>query len=554
MNSLVKNLDQRFDLEAMYKKYRRVLKGAKKGQVNTRFPPEPSGYLHIGHVKAALLNYHYSKMFESTMLLRFDDTNPSKEKHEYEEAIKEDLRDMGIVADAQSYTSDHFDLIAGKCTWMIEKGFAYCDNTPVDQMRKERYDGIASQKRDTPVEENLKIWENMQKGEDKEYCVRAKMFYNSKNKCLRDPVMYRHNDIPHPRTGDKYKVYPTYDFACPIVDSIENVTWAMRTNEYADRNDQYKWFLKKMEMRKVKIYDYSRLCFINTTMSKRKLAWFVEKGLVEGWNDPRFPTFRGVTRRGLLMKTLVAFMLEQGPSKNTNLQEWDKLWALNKKNLDPISRRFVAIADEKQAKMVITNADEIDLTTCTVPLHPKKKEAGEKPLHKSKEIKLEYDDAVLVSEGEKLTIMKWGNFVVEKKTILEDGGIVLEGRATLDDKNFKGTKKLTWLPMDEHLLVDATFLEFGHLLKVHKVEENDVFEDCVNHENKFETPAKAEATIKCLQEGAYIQFERRGFFRLDKISTRNGKVNYEFILIPDGRTKNISTLTSKINAKHISKG
>ena len=554
MESATKNLKPRFDVEKMYKKYRKVLKKAKDGEVITRFPPEPSGYLHIGHIKAALLNFHYSRMFKSKMIMRFDDTNPTNERKEFEHAILEDVKAMGVEYDVLTYTSNHFDLISQKCTWMIENGFAYCDNTPHEQMKKERMDGIASKCREVSPEENLKIWEGMKKGEFLDYCVRAKISATTKNKCMRDPVMYRHNTDPHPRTGTKYKVYPTYDFACPIIDSEDGVTYCMRTNEYADRNKQYAWFLKTMNLRDVKIYDYSRLNFIHTTLSKRKLNWFVENGLVEGWDDPRFPTFRGIFRRGLLLNTLIEFMLEQGPSKNMNLMEWDKLWALNKKNLDPISRRFTALNNERQAVVTIVNADDIDMATTVIPMHPKNPDAGEKPLYKCPQLMIEPDDAELIEEGEKVTLMKWGNFVVESKKETEQGNFEISVKATLEDQNYKGTKKLTWLPRKEELLVDVTFVEVGHLLKVRKLDEKVPFEEQINHENRFETEAKAEAIVKTLQHGAYVQFERRGFYRLDKIKTKSNKVNFEFIYIPDGKTKNMSTIKFKIDPKLIALG
>ena len=549
MESATKNLKPRFDVQKMYKKYRKVLKKAKNGEVVTRFPPEPSGYLHIGHVKAALLNYHYSRMFKSKMILRFDDTNPTNEKHEFETAILEDIKAMEIEYDELTYTSNHFDLISEKCTWMIQNGFAYCDNTPHEQMKKERFDGIASQCREVSVEDNLKIWEGMKKGENTDYCVRAKISATTKNKCMRDPVMYRHNTDPHPRTGTKYKVYPTYDFACPIIDSIEGVTYAMRTNEYHDRNKQYAWFIKTMGIRDVKIYDYSRLCFIHTTLSKRKLNWFVQNKLVDGWDDPRFPTFRGISRRGLLLSTLVEFMLEQGPSKNMNMMEWDKLWALNKKNLNPISRRFTALNNERRALITISNAADIDMTTETVPMLPKNKDAGSKPLYKGANLLIEPDDAETLEIGEKVTMMKWGNFVVESISKSPEGNFDIVMKATLEDKVFKGTKKLTWLVNKEELLVDVTFVEIGHLLKVKKLNEKESFESQINPDNRFETEAKAEAIIKTLQHGSFVQFERRGFYRLDLIKTKNNRVNYEFIYIPDGKSKNMSTLKFKIDPK-----
>lgn len=242
------------------------------GEVVTRFPPEPSGYMHIGHAKAAFLNYHYSRIYNGKMILRFDDTNPTNEKQEYTDNIMSDLKRLDITWDKLTHTSDNFDLLAEKCEWMINKELAYCDNTPLDQMRQERFDGIASKCRDKPKEQNLAEWKEMLLGSEKgkAFCVRAKLSVDSPNKCLRDPVIYRCNDSPHPKTGTKWKCYPTYDFCCPIIDSIEGITNMLRTNEYADRNAQYSWFQKVLEIRKVNIYDFSRLNFVNTTLSKRK--------------------------------------------------------------------------------------------------------------------------------------------------------------------------------------------------------------------------------------------------------------------------------------------
>lgn len=179
----------------------------------------------------------------------------------------------------------------------------------------------------------------------------------SNNGCMRDPVIYRRQDAPHHATGTRFKIYPTYDFVCPIIDSIEGVTHALRSNEYADRNELYKYMLKKLNLREVKIQDFSRLNFVNTTLSKRKLNKIIQVGLVSGWNDPRMPTVKGILRRGMTVTSLVEFMLEQGPSKNANLMFWDKFWALNRKRIDKIVPRFTAIESKEKivAKIVETS-------------------------------------------------------------------------------------------------------------------------------------------------------------------------------------------------------
>ena len=454
MSQAVVNTQRNFDPKSLYPKFKNAQKGAKEGTVVTRFPPEPSGYMHMGHCKAAFLNYHYSKIYNGKMILRFDDTNPTKEKQEYIDSIKEDLIKLGIFADEFTHTSDHFELIADKCKWMIEKGKAYSDNTGVDQMRKERWDGIASANRENSVEENLRAWGEMQKGseEGKTYCVRAKLSIDNNNKCLRDPVMYRCNEIPHPRTGTKWKCYPTYDFCCPLVDSHEGVTWALRTNEYADRIAQYQWFLKALELPKNNIYEFSRLNFVNTTLSKRKLTYFVEKGLVDGWTDPRFPTVSGILRRGMLIQTLAEFMMEQGPSKSTVLMEWDKIWALNRKNIDGIAGKFTAIEKSKTCLLTLTDLED-KLVATTHAVHPKNTSLGEKPVFHNNRLWLESDDVTLLEEGQKVTLMRLGNININKITKLENGLFDIQASTQFDDKDFKSTVKLTWLVAQPELLV-----------------------------------------------------------------------------------------------------
>ena len=201
----------------------------------------------------------------------------------------------------------------------------------------------------------MKIFDDMLSGKTTTFCIRAKLNMQDKVKCLRDPVFFRCKAEPHHKTGTKYKAYPTYDLACPVVDSTEGVTHALRTIEYRDRNALYMWVQKVLEIRPVVIYDFSKLNLISTVLSKRKLRWFVEQNHVEGWNDPRFPTVQGIMRRGMTVESLKNFMLEQGPSKNTNLQEWDKIWALNKDVIDPIAPRYTAIVEKSACKLTIEN-------------------------------------------------------------------------------------------------------------------------------------------------------------------------------------------------------
>lgn len=540
-----------FDLEKQYANYKGVLKGAEIGKVVTRFPPEPSGYLHIGHVKAALLNYHYSKIYKGEMILRFDDTNPSKEKHQFVESILEDLNTLGVKYSRLTYTSDYFDVIFEYGRQLIKKNLAYVDNTDVDTMRKQRQERIESACRSFPVEKNLEIYEKMLKGEADDYCLRAKIDMNSNNGCMRDPVLGRTNRTPHQRTGKKYTFYPTYDFACPIVDHLEGVTHAMRTNEYADRIPQYFWVLDSLGFPRHQIYEYSRLNLEHTCLSKRKLQWFVDSKRVDGWDDPRFPTVRGVLRKGIRVETLIEFMLEQGPSKRANLMEWEKLWAINKRIIDPICPRYSAVKIEKASRIVIENGPK-EPEVVTVPMNKLNLALGERPLWKSNNVLVDFIDAdTLLKVGEKVTLMNWGNVLIKTKDVQPDGSYLMQGEFLPEDKDFKKTAKITWLADGTNLLV-AELVEYDHLIKEKKVEEDVEFEDIVNVNSRFSAPYCVDSNIRTLNAGQFIQFERKGYYKIDTVTKEGDDFKYSFIYTPDGKAVglasqgNLTTLNSDI--------
>ena len=319
-------------------------------------------------------------------------------------------------------------------------------------MRLQRRDRIESACRTFTPEQNLELFEKMLKGEADEYCLRAKIDMNSNNGCMRDPVLGRTNRTPHQRTGKKYTFYPTYDFACPIVDHLEGITHAMRTNEYADRIPQYYWVLEALGFPKHEIWEYSRLNLEYTCLSKRKLQWFVESKRVEGWNDPRFPTVRGVIRKGIRVETLTEFMLEQGPSKRSNLMEWEKLWAINKRIIDPICPRYSAVRVEKASRINIENIPA-EPEAVSVPMSKLNLALGERPLWKSNVALIDFIDAdTLVKVGEKITLMNWGNVLIKTKELQADGSYLITGDYLADDKDFKKTNKITWLADGTNLL------------------------------------------------------------------------------------------------------
>ncbi|PSS31072.1 hypothetical protein PHLCEN_2v2404 [Hermanssonia centrifuga] len=516
------------------------LPNAKEGQVVTRFPPEPSGYLHIGHAKAAMLNQYFAKMYKGKLLIRFDDTNPTKERTEFEETILEDLALLDVHGDAVSHTSDYFDQLYELAIRVIKEGKAYADDTEQIEMRKQRWDGIASRHREDSVEDNLKHFAEMKEGTEEglRWCVRAKMSVDDPNKALRDPVIYRCNVLPHHRTGTKWKIYPTYDFACPIVDSLEGVTHALRTNEYRDRNPQYYWMIEALQLRPVFIWDFSRLNFIYTLLSKRKLHWFVDQKLVSGWDDPRFPTVRGIRRRGLTVEALRQYMLAQGPSQAIVSLEWDTLWTLNKKVIDPVAPRFWAIAKQNMVPVTITGGP-VQPEVKILPKHKKNPDIGEKKTVFSSNILVEQEDAISFDDQEEVTLMDWGNAIVRSKTTDSSGKITAISMDLNLEGDFRKTKKkITWLASPIEALVETTLLDYDYLITKKKLEEDDDVKDFVTPVSEFREEAFADANVRDVKKGDIIQFERKGYYIFDGVAS-SGK--YEFICIPDGRAASIAS-------------
>ncbi|XP_052165907.1 glutamate--tRNA ligase, cytoplasmic-like [Oryza glaberrima] len=512
------------------------LPGAKVGEVCVRFAPEPSGYLHIGHAKAGLLNKYFAERYKGRLIVRFDDTNPSKESNEFVENVLKDVETLGIKYDIVTYTSDYFPQLMEMAEKLIKQGKAYVDDTPKEQMRSERMDGVESKCRNNIVEDNLSLWKEMINGTERgmQCCVRGKLDMQDPNKSLRDPVYYRCNTDPHHRVGSKYKVYPTYDFACPFVDALEGVTHALRSSEYHDRNAQYYRILQEMGLRRVEIYEFSRLNMVYTVLSKRKLLWFVQNKKVEDWTDPRFPTVQGIVRRGLKVEALVQFILEQGASKNLNLMEWDKLWTINKKIIDPVCGRHTAILKDQRVLFTLTNGPEEPFIR-VLPRHKKYEGAGKKATTFTNKFWLESADASVISIGEEVTLMDWGNAII--KEIKTENGIITELLGELHlEGSVKMTKlKLTWLP-DIEDLVSLSLVEFDYLIKKKKLEEDEDFLDNLNPCTRQEFSALGDANMRNLKQGEIIQLERKGYYRCDAPFIRSSKPIVLFA-IPDGRQK-----------------
>lgn len=500
------------------------LKGAENGKVVTRFPPEPSGFLHIGHAKAALLNDYFAKRYQGQLILRFDDTNTEKATQGFEDSIVQDLEKLGIKPDKREYTSDYFSQLLVVAEQFIKNEKAYVDPTPPAEMKTQRLKKEVNQYRSQPVEENLRLWKEMLNGTDEgNKCVlRAKIDMRHKNGTLRDPTMYRTKSVPHHRKGTEFNVYPTYDFSCPLVDSWEGVTHALRSLEYKDREKQYKWFCEAAGVRCPAVWEFSRLDFVRTVLSKRKLQRLVDIGAASSWDDPRFPTIQGVRRRGMTIQGLRAFILSQGASRNNTTQEWDKIWTVNKRVIDPIAPRHVALDPSNAKKVTISNAkDEVK----AMPRHKKNPELGTKSVIYKNIILMEGEDAASFDIGEKVTFMDWGNMEITSRDA--DGN--LEATFLPEDQNFKGTKKVTWLAAVDDLVPIKVF-KYSDILTKDRLEEDDDFEQYINKDSMETQSLTGDVNLRLIQQGDTIQLERRGYYICDSTAPP-----LKFIEIPDGK-------------------
>uniref|UniRef100_A0A8C0ETP0 Bifunctional glutamate/proline--tRNA ligase n=1 Tax=Bubo bubo TaxID=30461 RepID=A0A8C0ETP0_BUBBB len=487
------------------------LPGAEMGKVIVRFPPEASGYLHIGHAKAALLNQHYQVNFKGKLIMRFDDTNPEKEKEDFEKVILEDVAMLHIKPDQFTYTSDHFETIMKYAEKLIQEGKAYVDDTPAEQMKAER------------VNKNLQMWEEMKKGTEygQTCCLRAKIDMSSNNGCMRDPTLYRCKNQPHPRTGSTYKVYPTYDFACPIVDSIEGVTHALRTTEYHDRDEQFYWIIEALGIRKPYIWEYSRLNLNNTVLSKRKLTWFVNEGL--------------------------------GSSRSVVNMEWDKIWSFNKKVIDPVAPRYTALLKDAVVPVNIPEAQE---EMKEVAKHPKNADVGLKPVWYGSRVLIEGADAETLTEGEVVTFINWGNIIITKLNRNSNGKIVsIDAKLNLENKDFKKTTKITWLAETPRApFIPTVCVNYEHLITKPVLGKDEDFKQYINQNSKQEELMLGDPCLRELKKGDIIQLQRRGFFICDQpyepVSPYSCKdAPCILIYIPDGHTKEMPTSGSKEKTK-----
>lgn len=476
----------------------------------------------------------------------------SKEKEEFEDNILSDLASLGIEYASISHTSDYFPVLETYARNFVLAGHAYMDDTPREEMQRQRMAREECAHRGASVEANLARFEAMLRGgaAGAPWCLRARMDMSDDNGTCRDPVLYRVNETPHHRTGTRFAAYPTYDFACPIVDALEGVTHAMRSSEYHDRDAQYHRLQAMLGVRHVVIADFSRLNFVYTLLSKRKLAWFVEHGRVEGWHDARFPTVQGILRRGMVVPALREFILAQGASKRDNEMEWDKFWAINKKHLDPVAPRYTALPARGLVPLVLraggAGVPGAGGELRTAPLHAKNADVGVKAVLHTATVLLDAADAAAIADGEEVTLMKWGNVIA--RAVARDAATGaptrIDGELHLAGDHKATDKKLTWLPDAPAQTVAFTLTEFDHLIKTPNLDESADFEAALNPVTRLDLAMLGEPAMRTLKPGDIIQIERRGYARCDRAYVAPDRPGSLF-LIPDGRVKGLAGLAER---------
>ena len=516
------------------------LESGKTSKVITRFPPEPNGYLHIGHAKSICLNFSLADEFNGETNLRFDDTNPIKEDTEYVESIKEDVKWLGFDWDNLFFASNYFDTMYEKAVLLIKKGKAYvCDLTPEEI--KEYRGSLTEPGKDSPyrnrsVEENLNLFERMKNGEfkDGEKVLRAKIDMASPNINMRDPIIYRIAHSTHHNTGDKWCIYPMYDFAHPLEDAIEGVTHSICTLEFEDHRPLYDWIVKECEMENVpRQYEFARLNITNTVMSKRKLKLLVDNKIVDGWDDPRMPTIAGLRRKGYTPKSIRNFCSEIGVAKSASTVDEQMLEYFIREDLNVSAERAMAVINP--LKLVITNYPEGQSELLPIEKNPNDKEAGTKNVTFSRELYIERED-FMENPPKKYFRLFPGNevrlrgayFVKCTDVIKDENGNVTEIHCTYDPETksgsgFTGRKvKGTIHWVDANNAVPAEFRLYEPLI-LDDVEENKGkdFLDQINPNSLTVCNGYVEADLKDAKVNTKYQLVRNGYFNVDPKDSTN---------------------------------
>ena len=513
-----------------------IARGDKR--VQTRFPPEPNGYLHIGHAKSICLNFGLAKKYGGLCNLRFDDTNPVKEDVEYVDSIKEDVRWLGFEWAGEHYASDYFDQLYEWAKELIKKGLAYVDDQTQEQIRQTRgtvtVPGTESPWRNRSVEENLDLFERMRAGEfgDGEKVLRAKIDMAHPNMLLRDPIMYRILHSEHHRTGNKWCIYPMYDYAHGESDSIERITHSICTLEFDVHRPLYDWFIEKLGIFPSHQYEFARLNLTYTMMSKRKLLQLVQEGIVTGWDDPRMPTISALRRRGYTPESIRMFADKVGVAKRDNVIDLGLLEFCVREDLNKRAERRMAVLDP--LKVVITNYPEDKQETVECVNNPEDESAGRRGVPFGREIWIERSDFMenppkkyyRLSPGGEVRL-RYAYLIRCDEVIRDAEGRVTELRCTYDPESAGGKSSdgrrvkgvIHWVSAAHAVRAEVRL--FDRLFtraSLDDPEEGKTFLDYLNPESLRKVTGYLEPSLAEASVGDKFQFERTGYFCMDRDS------------------------------------
>ena len=529
------------------------------GEIITRFPPEPNGYLHIGHAKSICLNFGLAEKYKGKCNLRFDDTNPTKENLEYIESIIQDVKWLGFdYGKNPLYASDYFDIMYEYAIQLVKDGFAYVDDQNFDEIRLNRgtlqSPGINSPFRDRSVEQNLDLFTKMKKGlfSNGDKVLRAKIDMSSSNLNLRDPILYRILHEKHHRTGNKWCIYPMYDWAHGIEDSIEGITHSICTLEFEDHRPLYDWLLKKLKVYHPKQIEFARLNLNYTIMSKRKLKELVDKKIVLGWDDPRMPTISGLRRRGYTPKSIKNFVASSGIVKRNTTSDMALLEYELRQDLNFISNRVMAVLDP--IKVVITNYPNDETEYLDSLNNPEDENSLYRKIPFTKEIYIEKSDFMenpfkkyfRLSPGKEVRL-KDAYYITCNDLIKDKDGKIIEIHCTYDPntkggwsddgRKVKGT--IHWVSVN--FAINGTINIYDRLFQDEYPDKSKDFLKSIN-ENSLTTMTncKLEPSLIDARDNDKFQFIRQGYFVLDKNSKKNNLIFNQSVGLRDNWSKKIT--------------
>ena len=531
------------------------------GKVYTRFPPEPNGYLHIGHAKSICLNFGLGKEYHGKTNLRFDDTNPTKEDVEYVESIKEDIKWLGFQWEGNElYASDYFEVLYDYAVRLIKNSLAYVDSSSLEEIKEERGNptepGKLSKYRNRTVEENLDLFKRMRDGEfnDGEHVLRAKIDMSSPNMNMRDPIMYRIRHAYHHRTENKWCIYPMYDWAHGQSDSIEGITHSICTLEFENHRPLYDWFIEKLEIHHPQQIEFARLNLNYTVMSKRKLLRLVQEKLVKGWDDPRMPTISGFRRRGYTPKSIRNFAERVGVAKRDGVIDISLLEYSIREDLNEIAPRVMAVLNP--LKVVLVNYEENVTEELEAINNPQDEKMGTRNVPFTREIYIEKDDFQEIphkkfhrlSPGQEVRL-RYAYIIKCENVIKDENGNITELHCTFDpetksgagksDKKVKGT--IHWVSAKQ--AIEAEVRLYDRLFSVEFPEEDkekDFIEFLNPNSLTILKNCKLEPSLRNTKLGENFQFERNGYFCLDKDSKNDNLVFNRTVTLKDSWSKLIS--------------